>query len=133
MRNRISSASGTEKTFTPGDAVLLLVLILGAVGAVPFIQSHSPATVVVYKDNTLYAEYPLDINNEFIIDGSVGRMKVRIGDTGVAVVSSTCSKQICLHGGVIRMPFQQLICVPNHILIEIQSKKAKEKIDAFIR
>lgn len=123
----------TVKTFTSGDAVLLFVLVLSAVSAVPFIQSHSPATVVVYKDNTLYAKYPLDINNEFIIDGYEGRMKVRIADKGVAVVSSTCSKQICLHGGVIRMPFQQLICVPNHILIEIQSKNTKEKIDAFIR
>jgi hypothetical protein len=121
------------RTFTIVDGVFLALLAIAAIGAVPLLQAHGPLTVFIYKDNTVYAEYPLDQDKEVSLVGNTGSMKIRIAEGGVSVLSSNCTRQICVHGGVIRHAFQQLICIPNHILVEIHTNHSKESIDAFSR
>jgi hypothetical protein len=38
-----------------------------------------------------------------------------------------------VHTGHIRRPCQQIICAPNHVVIEIQSTHAADSIDAVAR
>lgn len=120
------------RTFTLLDFLLILLAISGAVSSIPLIQANQPSTIAIYKDNTLYAEYPLNEEREFSIKGHEGLMKIRIRDGHVSVCSSTCRKQICVRSGAISKPYQQLVCAPNHVLIEIHShKKTEEKIDGI--
>lgn len=122
------------RTFTVLDFLLILLAIGGAVSSIPIIQANQPSTVAIYKDNTLYAEYPLNEEREFLIKGHEGPMIIKIHNSHISVSSSTCRKQICVKSGAISKPFQQLVCAPNHVLIEIRSpKKAEERIDAITR
>ncbi len=119
------------RTFTVFDLILILAVLCGAVFSIPIIQTNLPSTVVIYKDNTLFAEYPLNKDRRFTVDGYEGPLIINIQDNSVTIKTSTCRKQICVRSGTISKSFQQIVCAPNHVLVEIHSKKAEEKIDAI--
>ena len=120
------------RTFTWFDLLLIIIVISGAVSSIPLIQANQPSTVAIYKDNSIYAEYPLNEDREISIKGHEGPMKIVIQDGCVFVSSSTCMKQICVKSGRACKSYQQLVCAPNYVLIEIRShKKAERKIDAI--
>ena len=136
QNNNLKKQHVSEKirTFTWLDVLLIILAISGAVSSIPLIQANQPSTVAIYKDNTLYAEYLLSEEREFSIQGHEGPMTIKIHNGHVSVSSSTCRKQICVKSGAISKPFQQLVCAPNHVLIEIRSPvKAEERIDAITR
>lgn len=119
------------KTFTVVDLFLIIAAVCGACGSIPFLYTLQPATVAVYRDNTLYGEYPLDQHRELTIAGHEGPVTIVIADGSVRVKQSTCRKQICVKSGAVNKPFQQLVCAPNHILIELRSQReSKDTPDA---
>lgn len=132
--NKKQNVSEKIRIFTWFDLLLIILIISGAVGSIPLIRANQPSTVAIYKDNSVYAEYPLNEDREISVKGHEGPMKVRIHDGCVSVSSSTCMKQICVKSGAISKPYRQLVCAPNHVLIEIRShKKTEQKIDAITR
>jgi hypothetical protein len=120
----------TIKKFAFLDAIVILVLICGAVVSLPLLRSSSPALVVVYRDNRIIARYPLDQDHHFILTGAVGPVEIAIAQKRVRVIFSTCPKGICTHSMPIGQPGQQIVCVPNHMLIEIAIDKQHEDVDA---
>ncbi len=122
----------TVRTVTLFDILLIVLIISAALFSFPIIQSHQPTTVVIYRDNTCIAEYPLGEDREVTVTGREGPISILIKDEHVSVQKSTCRKQICVKSGEIDKPYEQLVCAPNHILIEIRSPtKTEEKIDAI--
>lgn len=120
------------RLFTPLDALLIGALLYAGIAFIPFAASHVPSSAVVYRDNRIVAEYPLSQPVEFFIAGENGGITVRISDNAVSVVSSQCPRQICRHSSAIRRPFEQIVCVPNHLLIEIRSGGRRD-LDAIAR
>jgi hypothetical protein len=120
------------RRFTPLDALLILALLCAGTAFIPFAASQAPASVVIYHDNRIVAEYPLSSRQEFYIKGESGGVTVRISNAAVSVVSSRCPRQICRHSSAIRRPFEQIVCVPNHLLIEIRSGGGRD-LDAIAR
>jgi hypothetical protein len=96
-------------------------------------RASAPATVIVRRDNTVLAQYPIDRNVTFTVQGSEGPLTVCIADKGVAVMHATCKNQVCVRTGTIRRPFQQIICAPNHCIIEITSSHVADTIDAIVK
>jgi hypothetical protein len=120
------------KRFTFLDAGLIVALLGGAAFFLPFMQSREPDTIVVYKDNTLIARYPLSADRDFDVRGAFGPMKIRIERGGVRVLSSTCPQQVCVRTQPIKKTSQQVICEPNHVVLEIESLQ-KDSLDAISR
>ena len=120
------------RRFAPLDTLLILALLCAGIWFIPFAASHAPSSAVIYRDNRIVAEYPLSSPAEFFIKGESGGVTVRISDAAVSVVSSRCPRQICRHSGAIRRPFEQIVCVPNHLLIEIRSGGGRD-LDAIAR
>ena len=119
------------KRFTMLDLLIIITLAGSAFFFVPFMQSHTPHTVVVYRDNTPIAAYPLAEDCSFTIKGAIGPMKIKIEDKSVWVDSATCPEQICVKTRPISKTSQQIICEPNHIVLEISP--AKDTIDGVSR
>jgi hypothetical protein len=90
-----------------------------------------PQTVVIFRDNQQIAEYPLNTVKRIPVQGVSTHMIISISNGKVAVESSACPQQVCVRAGAISLPFQQLVCAPNHILIEIRSTKKEERPDAI--
>jgi hypothetical protein len=114
------------------DIVIISFLIIGIFLTFPAIRSLSPQTVLVFEDNRIIAEYPIDQNQIFDVKGKMGIMKVAIQNRSVSVNSSPCPHQLCIRQGCISKPGSQIVCIPNHILITIDAKKG-EMLDAIVR
>lgn len=131
-KSRHNSHHREVRTCTVFDLCIIGLMLFISFFTIPLIQTHAPATVVIYRDNTIYAEYPISESMEVEIDGHDGKMVLEIKNSTVSVQSSSCKNQICTRIGAISRPFQQIVCAPNHILIEIKARTAPEEtIDAI--
>jgi hypothetical protein len=120
------------RPFTFFDAMLIALLVAVSLLYLPFLHNSRPGIVAVVRDNAIIATYPLSTDRRVSIRGRIGPMEIEIKNKAVCVVSSTCPRQICLFAGSIGHNGQQIICSPNHILIEIVSSR-KDGCDAVTR
>lgn len=121
------------RTLTVLDVVLILGALSGALYSIPLIQTHQPSSIVIYRDNTIVAQYPCNEDRVIPLVGHEGPIEIEIQQGRVWVKSSTCKKQVCVKGGAIQAAHHQLVCAPNHILVEIRSgAKDRENIDAIV-
>lgn len=121
------------RRFGPLDSVILLLLVAVTVAFIPAMRASAPSTVIVRRDNTVLARYPIDHDVVFTIEGREGPLSIRIANKGVLVTHASCKNQVCVRTGIITRPFQQIICAPNHIIIEITSFRAADTIDAIVQ
>lgn len=117
----------------PLDVVLILALAVASVAFIPAMHASAPSIVVVRKDADILARYPVERDINFTIEGKEGPLSITIAQKGVAVTHATCKNQVCVRNGVVRRPFQQIICAPNHIIIEITTSPAADTIDAVLQ
>ena len=119
--------------FAWGDCIIILCIVLGTIFSVPYLQRTSPEFAVIHKDTILIAKYPLHTDRTIKIEGVIGPVEIEIKNRSISVVSSTCPHRICTHTAPIQHPFQQIVCVPNHIRIGIEGPKKEIEIDAIVR
>ena len=115
------------------DILLIIVITTSAIAFIPVMQNTGPATVIVRRDNSVIARYPAGRKASFRIRGAEGPLDIRIDTNGATVVKASCRNQVCVQTGRIRRPCQQIICAPNHVVIEIVSTHAADSIDAVTR
>jgi|WetSurMetagenome_2_1015567.scaffolds.fasta_scaffold00008_14 hypothetical protein len=123
---------GTLHPFRLLDAPVIAACAAGALAFWPLFQSHRPSTAAIFRDDEKIAEYPLSESRTVQIRGDLGEMTISIGADGACVLRSTCPKQICAHAGTIRQTGQQIICAPNHVLIELESSSGRA-VDAVAK
>ncbi len=87
--------------------------------------------MVIFNENRIIARYPLDENRTVTINGSNGPVEIGIVNGMVGINSVVCPHQICQKTGYIQHSHEQILCVPNRILIQIQYSGADEEIDAI--
>ena len=112
------------------DILIIIVLLFASVAFIPFMHSQSHETVLVYKGADVIAEYRLDEDRVFHVDGVEGTLEIEIRNEKVRVHSSSCRNQICVNTGWISRSYEQIVCAPNHILVIIHSNSEEEEIDA---
>jgi hypothetical protein len=126
-----SCCNDVPKRFRILDIGCIACILIIGISLFPLYSGAGIKIVAVYKNNTLIAEYPLSENRRFTVDGAIGPMLIRINKTAVRVEHATCPKQLCVKTGAISLPYQQIICAPNKIIIEIQLKDGERDFDAI--
>jgi hypothetical protein len=131
----MNSEEGTDYTKRPRllralDIVIIVALLFVSVAFIPFMDSQSRDTVAVYKGADVVAEYRLDEDRVFHVDGINGTLEIEIKNEKVRVRSSPCRHQICVNTGWISRSYEQIICAPNRVLLLIHSNSEEEEIDA---
>lgn len=117
------------KKTTIFDWLAIFLLVFLAIFISFFVRNFSTSNnefVEIYKDNTLV--YKDSLIKENIID--LKTIVVEIKNKKVHVKYSNCPHQICVHTGWIDKPYQQIVCVPNKVLIEIKVSKQQKNFDA---
>jgi hypothetical protein len=121
------------KAFTFWDLVIILACGAGGIVSIPCLRSHRADTVIVMRDGRIAAEYPLDRDRVFTIDGALGPVQITIRDKAVAVTSASCSRHICVHTAPVRHADGQIVCVPNRLVVRIGTSAGKGACDAITR
>ncbi|HEX2959318.1 MAG TPA: NusG domain II-containing protein [Chitinispirillaceae bacterium] len=136
MNNQNNRFITAEKltVFRWGDALLLTGLIVATVFSFRFFEGSGRSTVLVYRDTTIIAQYPLSDEKIVTVQGKLGDVEIRIKNGAVKIVKSSCDHQICVRTGAITNSYGQIVCVPNHILVCIRSRESKRiEFDAIAR
>ena len=104
----------------------------------------------VYKDNSVIARYSLNEDGTYYISetgaysfendlGTIDNMlfEFEINNGKVNVLFSTCPDKLCMHQKAINSNLETIVCLPNRIVLEINSEdsslKDKETLDAVTK
>lgn len=115
--------------------ILFCVLAIISIVAI-FIMSvkESPGkTAKIFSDNKLVRTVSLGNNDEFKIENenSKGYNIIRVKDGKISVIESDCKNQICVNHGEIDNNLLPIVCVPNRLVIRVESDE-ESSIDAAV-
>ena len=115
------------------DRILIIILLL--TGLVSFIvlsfRQTSGEKVNVFVDDKLIYSFSLQKNHSQQIITPYGFMDLKINNGKVWIEKSSCSTKICLKMGKIAKTSQSIVCVPNHVFVQIEGKNKDNWIDAI--
>lgn len=123
---------------TKRDKILILILIIIALTSYTAIHlwgmGQQGKTAEIFADGKLVQH--IDLQNvtrqkEFSVQGPLGKTVVQVQNGKARIVSSPCPDKICVRMGWVKMPGQSAICIPNQVLLRINSKN--DKVDSISR
>ena len=122
---------------TRGDIILVIAVALGAVawtvGAARRAVETVPQRAVVELNGVVQGAYSLDEPQLQHARGPLGVTIIEVVDGGARVVSSPCLNKICMQTGVIRLPGDVAVCVPNGILLRLEGGVPDSRFDGVTR
>ncbi len=117
--------------------IILLLCILG-VAALLFLvgqvgkKEDVGTTVVVTVKGTEYGRYTLRENRRVEIIGPMGTNYLRIEDGIAWMEEAVCPDRYCIKQGKVSKGGQQIICLPNGIVVELVGGD-EEGLDAVVQ
>jgi len=115
------------------EVILIALVLLVSIGSILWIgqekeqQSSRSKRALIYHGDELLEEVGLERDRFIRLDGVEMGIEVKRGK--IRVSGSDCPKQICVNMGWIKTPGQVIVCVPNEVVIEIDSE-AVQRLDA---
>lgn len=116
-----------EKRTIRKNDIILLIGIIGIAVICLVIQFMSPASsgnLIVQIDGEKVASYPLNEDAEFEINDGTNRVEITEGT--VKMIQADCPDQICVHHKAISKNNETIVCLPNKIVLVIESAEEAE-------
>lgn len=102
---------------------VLFAVIAAAAGGYGVLHGSAATTASVYVDGKLYDTYDLSaavIPYEVTIESEYGYNTIRVSHGAIAVSAADCEGQDCVRQGEIRDSLLPIVCLPHHVVIEIE-------------
>lgn len=110
-----------------GDWTVVLLLCGVALAGIVWVAAAPRGShVLVTSGDRLCFAAPLDRPYSVDIAGPLGMTHLVIDDQGVRITASPCPRKLCLAMGPARHTGELLACVPNRILVRIDSPGGEE-------
>lgn len=112
------------------DIVLAVIItILGVTSSIYlFLYSNQEienANVIIHVDNKIYGTYPLNEDRVIEINHKNHINKITIKDGNAQMTFSDCYNQDCVKQGKIKDKSKNIVCLPNKVLVEIDSQESQ--------
>lgn len=112
--------------------MILLIIISSSIIMMFFLRSHEPKNALVYyKDNLVLT---IDLSNNgtktYTVNGELGDVIIEKNGDKVRVINETSPNHICSNQGYIKENYEVLVCLPNKVIIKIDSK---DSIDTIVK
>lgn len=110
-----------------GDFFLIALIILSS-ASVFFMtankETQGQKVVIIQVDGKEYKriKYNESVQEDIKIDTKFGHNVVSIRNNKVSMIESNCRDKLCIKQGSISRPGEVIICLPNRLLVEIQSE-----------
>lgn len=116
---------------TRNDRILIFSLV--AIASFSFVKlffiPNEGREALIRVGNSPIQRVSLKMDRRINLEGEKGRVVIEVKEGRVRVVESSCFQKICVTIGWINKPGQNIICLPNKVLITIEGKESS-KIDA---
>ncbi len=111
---------------------ILLILIVLIISLILFLINTPKHGEIanVYYNNKLVKKIDLSIDKKYTVEGYNGKVVLLVKNNKIRVLKETSPLHICSKQGYISSSGQSIICLPNKIIIEIDSKS---KIDTVVK
>ena len=107
---------------TAGDWLLLtLLLAVSLTGIARQVESPKGSRVIVTCGEQTCFVGPLKSKTSVDLSGPLGKTHLVVDPQGARITSSPCPRKICMTMGPARNSTQFLACIPNRILVLIES------------
>lgn len=107
------------------DIILIVVLICISATFILInkINSKKGTIALVYYDNKIIKKIDLSIDKVYNVKGYNGNVKIIVKEGKIKVDKENSPHHLCSKQGYISKSYESIICLPNKIVIEIDSKK----------
>lgn len=114
---------------------LILMGIILCIAAVLSLVHHftgesGKETVIVKVDGEVEGSYPLTEERTIEINHGTNILEIKNGEA--SMIEADCPDQICVHQKAISANGESIICLPNKIVVEVESDKDSE-LDAVMK
>jgi hypothetical protein len=105
--------------------VIALVIVIGFIyfGIMPTPQNPVLEVEVLGK-----VKQTLDLTKQegekIVVMGRQGYSIIEVGKNKVRMVDSACEDKICVHTGWISKPGQQIVCIPNQVVLRFRNVRS---------
>jgi hypothetical protein len=113
------------------SAILISVLV-ASFFCVNALLGNDGSPCVHVKCKTGEYVYALDRDTAVDVAGPLGSTRIVIDSGRVCIADSPCPGKICVHSGRISNSGEWIACLPNRVLVYIESRK-KNEVDATSR
>jgi hypothetical protein len=116
------------------DLILIILILFFSTFSILWIsadqirQPLQPKSAIIYQDNMKLEA--INMSKDVITPILNGKMQVEVNKGKIRVLHSDCPQHICEKMGWIQNKGQTIVCIPNHILIEIKSS-GSQSLDAI--
>jgi hypothetical protein len=122
-----------RRYLTWGDYLVIVGVLVGALVTIPLLRETALASgrwAIVRLDGQIVHQLSLAKDQEVTVVGPAGETVIQVQGGRVRVLRSPGAQEICMRQGWIHKPGEALICLPNHVTIEIPGDSG---IDAISR
>ena len=93
------------------------------------LSSADSAVALVYYENDVILRIDMTINETYKVDGYNGEVVIEVHDGSVRVIKETSPLNICSKQGFISKTNEAIYCLPNKIIIKLES----DEYDTIVR
>ena len=99
--------------------ILIFALITAGVSSYFIIEltKDEGETVVISINGETVAEYSLDENGEYILNGGTNILVIE--NRQAYIKNADCPDKLCVHQGKISKTGERIVCLPNRLMAEI--------------
>lgn len=116
-----------KKTLKKNDVILFVFVVVIAVFIYlvryQFGDQH-PGYVTVRIDGEVVASYDLSKDQEIELNGGTNTMQIQDGT--VKMIGANCPDKLCMHQKAISKNRENIICLPNKIVLQIENQDESE-------
>ena len=109
------------------DWILILIIVCVAGGAFLFHQvvgGRGANCVTVKVNGEIEGTYSLSEDREVSINGGTSILQIKNGKA--SMISADCPDQLCVHQKAVSMNHENIICLPNKVVVEVESSEESE-------
>ncbi|MEG2322575.1 MAG: NusG domain II-containing protein [Bacilli bacterium] len=99
--------------------IIIILIIVVSFFTYFYITKTDTNKALVYHNNDLILEINLNINNNYEVNGDNGKVIIEVLNKKIKVISENSPNHLCSKQGYIEDSYQSIVCLPNHILIQI--------------
>lgn len=116
-------------------AALLLLSLIGF-GALTLRSNSHNKILIIKQDNAVIKRIALKgiaSETKLVLPVKDGSLELHYDRNGAWVVSSPCPDKICLHQGKITKTGETIACVPEQVLLTLETPEREAEHDAILR
>ena len=112
--------------------LLIIVIIISIIlFGITKLNNKKGTYALVYYENKIIEKIDLNIDDKYTISGYNGNVVIEVKDNEIGVIEETSPYHLCSKQGFISSSLNPIICLPNKIVIKIESEE--QQIDTVVR